>query len=282
MSELPTLAVTGSTGGLGGRVASRLAASDIQQRLLVRDESRAPVLDGAVTVTFADYGDHDSAVAALEGVTTLFMVSAAENADRLGQHYAFVDAAAEAGVRHIVYTSFAGAAEDSTFTLGRDHYFTEERIRSSGMEWTFLRDNLYLDFFPNMVGEDGVIRGPAGDGVVAAVTRDDVAASAAEVLAKPGAHVGSTYVMTGPEAITMTQVAETIGRLQGREVSFHHETLDEAYESRKRWAAPDWQYDAWVSTYTAIAAGEMAGITDHVLKLTGRRPMSLADFLTRS
>jgi len=281
VTELPALAVTGSTGGLGGRVATRLAASDVAQRLLVRDASRAPVLDGAVPVTFTGYGDHDSAVAALQGVTTLFMVSAAENAERLGQHYAFVDAAAEAGVRQVVYTSFAGAAPDCTFTLGRDHFHTEERIKASGMDWTFLRDNLYLDFFAHIVGEDGVIRGPAGDGVVAAVTRDDVAASAAEVLAEPGAHVGSTYVMTGPEAITMTQVAETIARALGREVSFHDETVEEAYESRKRWGAPGWQNDAWVSTYTAIAAGEMAEVTDHVLRLTGRRPMSLADYLAQ-
>ena len=149
------------------------------------------------------------------------------------------------------------------------------------MEWTFLRDNLYLDFFPHMVGEDGVIRGPAGDGMVAAVARDDVAASAAEVLSKAGAHVGSTYVMTGPEAITMAQAADTIGRVQGREVSFHNETVEEAYESRKQWEAPDWQYDAWVSTYTAIAAGEMAEVTDHVLRLTGRRPASLAALLAQ-
>src|ERR1700712_3469122 len=279
MTELPTLAVTGSTGGLGGRGAPRLAASDVAQRLLVRDASRAPALDAAVPVTFTDYGDHDSSVAALQGVTTLFLVSAAENADRLGQHYAFVDAAAEAGVRHVVYTSFAGAAEDSTFTLGRDHFHTEERIKASGMDWTFLRDNLHPHFSPRLVGADGVIRGPAGDGVVAAVTRDDVAAAAAEVLIKPGAHVGSTYVMTGPEAITMTQVAETISRAEGREVRFHHETLEEAYESRRKWAAPDWQNDAWVSTYTAIAAGEMAAVSDDVRRLTGRRPMSLADWL---
>ena len=118
-TDLPTLAVTGSTGGLGGRVARRLAASDVAQRLLVRDPSRAPVLDGATPVAIKDYDDHDSVLEALRGVTTLFMVSAAENADRLGQHYTFVDAAAEAGVRHVIYTSFSGAAEDATFTLGR-------------------------------------------------------------------------------------------------------------------------------------------------------------------
>jgi NAD(P)H dehydrogenase (quinone) len=280
-TELPSLAVTGSTGGLGGRVARRLASSDFSQRLLVRDPSRAPALDGAVPVTIKDYDDHDSAVEALRGVTTLLMVSAAENAERLSQHHAFVDAAAEAGVRHVVYTSFAGAAEDATFTLGRDHYFTEQHILASGMEWTFLRDNLYLDFFTHLVGDDGIIRGPAGEGVVAAVTRDDVAAAAAEVLSKPGQHVGSTYVLTGPEALTMAQVADTIARVQGREVSFHDETLEEAYESRRKWAAPDWQNDAWVSTYTAIAAGEMAQVSDDVRRLTGRRPTSLEEFLRR-
>ena len=282
VSELPTLAVTGSTGGLGGRIARRLAASDIEQRLLVRDPSRAPVLDGAVPVAFRDYEDHDSVVAALQGVTTLFMVSAAENEHRLAQHHAFVDAAAEAGVRHLVYTSFSSAAADSTFTLGRDHYSTEERVRASGMDWTFLRDNFYIDVFPYFVGEDGVIRGPAGDGAVAAVARDDIAASAAEILSRPGAHVGSTYVMTGPEALTLSEIADTIGRVLGREVSYHDETVEEAYASRRQWEAPDWQYDAWVSTYTAIAAGELAEVTDHVYRLTGRPPMSLAEFLQQS
>ncbi len=276
---LPTLAVTGSTGGLGGRVARRLAESDQAQRLLVRDLARAPELDRAVPVVFRDYEDHDSVLEALRGVTTLFMVSAAENENRLGQHYAFVDAAAEAGVRHVVYTSFSGAAEDATFTLGRHHYFTEKHIEASGMQWTFLRDNLYLDVFPYFVGEDGVIRGPAGEGRVAAVARDDVAACAATVLTGPGAHVGSAYELTGPEALTLTQIAETIGRVQSRDVSFHDETVEEAYESRRQWAAPDWQYDAWVSTYTAIAAGEMAHLSDDVLELTGRSPMSLEDFL---
>ena len=119
------------------------------------------------------------------------MVSASEDVDRLGQHRAFVDAAAAAGVRHVVYTSFQGAAADCTFTLGRDHWATEEALRASGMEHTFLRDSFYADFLP-LMATDGAIRGPAGDGRVAAVARDDVAAVAAVVLADPGAHVGAT------------------------------------------------------------------------------------------
>lgn len=157
----PALAVTGSTGALGGIVAGHLAAAGLEQRLLARDPSKAPALDGAVAVPFA-YSDRDASLRALQGVTTLLMVSATEAPDRLDQHRTFVDAAVEAGVQHIVYTSFAGAAPDSIFTLGHDHYWTEQHIRATGLPYTFLRDNCYLDFMPDLVDEQGVIRGPAG------------------------------------------------------------------------------------------------------------------------
>jgi NAD(P)H dehydrogenase (quinone) len=206
-------------------------------------------------------------------------VSAAENADRLSEHRTFVDAAAAAGVEQIVYTSFFGAALDCTFTLGRDHWATEEHIRASGMAHTFLRDNLYLDFFPYMAGEDGVIRGPARDGRVAGVTREDVARVATAVLLDPAAHRDAAYHLTGPESLTMTDVARITSEVTGRAITFHDETVEEAYESRKKWNAPDWQVDAWVSTYTAIAAGEMDGATDDVRRVTGRPPTSLAQLL---
>ena len=132
-------------------VARQLADAGSAQRLLVRDAGRAPELEGAVPLVFS-YADPVSPAPALEGVKTLFMVSAAEAEDRLQQHYTFIDAAAAAGVQHIVYTSFFGAAPDSVFTLGRDHYATEERIKASGMDYTFLRDNFYLDFLPLLAG----------------------------------------------------------------------------------------------------------------------------------
>lgn len=273
-----TLAVTGATGGLGGRVARALAAQGVAQRLLVRDPSRAPDLPGA-SVVRSTYGERDLALASLEGVRTLLMVSAAESADRLEQHLAFVDAAASAGVEHVVYTSFYGAAPDATFTLARDHWATEQHLRASGMAFTFLRDNFYLDFLPDLVGDDGVIRGPAGDGRVAAVTRDDVAASAVAVLLAPERHAGATYDLTGPDAPTFTEVAAILTARTGREVRYHDETVEEAYASRLRWPAPQWQYDAWVSTYTAIAHGEMAGVTDHVERLTGHAPTGLPAYL---
>lgn len=247
----------------------------------MRDPSRSPHLSGA-TVAVASYDDAAAARDALAGVETLFMVSGAESADRVDQHRTFIDAAAAAGVQHVVYTSFFGAAPGATFTLARDHWATEEHLRASGMAITFLRDNFYLDFLPALVGDDGVIRGPAGDGRVAAVTRADIARCAATVLADPAPHVGATYDLTGPEGLSFDEIAAILTRHGGREVTYHRESVEEAYTSRRRWPAPPWQYDAWVSTYTAIAAGELAGVSDHVERLTGRRPTALASYLEQT
>ncbi len=261
-------------------LARQLAGSGFAQRLLVRDAARAPELAGASAVV-CSYGDGAASRQALDGVKLLFMVSAAEAEDRLQQHYAFVDAAADAGVQHVVYTSFYGAAPDATFTLARDHYATEERIKASGMDFTFLRDNFYLDFLPLMTGEDGVIRGPAGEGVFSGVTREDVARSAHAVLRDPAIHKGMTYNLTGPEELSMAQAARILSDGTGRTISYHPETVEEAYASRASYGAPQWQLDAWVSTYTAMAAGEMAGLSPDVHGLTGQDPISLAEFLTR-
>jgi NAD(P)H dehydrogenase (quinone) len=272
------LGITGSTGNIGGRVARLLAHDGVAQRLVVRDPGRAPSLPEATTARAA-YRDHDAVRRALEGLTTVLMVSASESSDRLHEHLTFVDAAAEAGVQHLVYLSFYGAAPDATFTLVRDHFHTEQHIRSSGMAWTFLRDNMYADFLPLVAGPDHVIRGPADDGRVAAVAQDDIAAVAHRVLRDPAAHAGSTYELTGPEALTLGEVADVLSRVLGTPYSFHDETVAEAYESRASYGAPDWQVDAWVSTYTAIAAGELAGVTDDVERLTGHAATSLEQLL---
>jgi uncharacterized protein YbjT (DUF2867 family) len=273
-----TLAITGATGRLGGRVARRLAAAGTPQRLLVRDPARAPRLPGA-TVVPAPYADGRAVRAALEGVTTVLMVSASETADRVDQHRTFVDAAVAAGVGHLVYVSFLGAAPQATFTLARDHWATEEHVRAHGLTATFLRDSLYADFVPALLGEDGAIRGPAGDGRVALVAQDDVADVAVAVLRDPAAHAGRTHDLTGPEALTLTEVAGVLSSATGREVRYVPETIEEAFASRASYGAPDWQVEAWVSTYTAIAAGELAGVSSAVPDLLGRPARTLEQVL---
>lgn len=276
---MSVIAITGSTGHVGGRVAAQLAS--LAPRLIVRDASRAPSIDGS-SVAVCEYSDAAASVTALTGVDLLFMVSAAEAEDRREQHRTFIRAAADAGVKHIVYTSFFGADPDAVFTLGRDHADADAAIRESGMTYTLLRDNFYSDLLPYFADDSGVIRGPAGEGLVAAVARADVADVATAILRSPAEHANATYELTGPEALTMAQVAERAAAATGRQLSYEAETVDEAYASRAHYGAAQWQLDAWVSTYVAIAEGEVARVTGDVLTVTGNRPRTIEEALGES
>jgi NAD(P)H dehydrogenase (quinone) len=272
------LAVTGSTGRLGSRVARGLSQLGVDQRLVVRDPAKAPALPGAHIAT-ADYGDGPAVRTALTGAHTVFMVSAAETADRVQQHLTFIDAAVDAGVQRIVYVSFFGASPEATFTLARDHWATEEHLRSVGITHTILRDNIYADFTPHFLGTDGNIRGPAGDGRVALVAQADIAEVAIAVLTSDGAYDGRTLNLTGPTALTMNEIAGILSDHLGKTISYVPETIEEAYASRAVYGAPAWQVDAWVSTYTAIAVGELAEVSGDIPEVTGRPGMSLEQAL---
>ena len=275
MSSDP-IALTGVTGALGGRVANLLAARGQPLRFIARDPSRCPSLDAEVRQ--ASYDDTVTMTRALEGVGTLLLVSGREDVDRLRHHLSAVDAATAAGVARIVYTSFIGAAPGATFTLGRQHHATEEAIRATGIPFVFLRDNLYTDFVPYFAGADGVIRGPAGDGRVGFVTRDDIAEAAATALTTSD-YDGTTFDMTGPEAIDLYETADRFGRFIDRPITYHPETVDEAYASRAVYDAPDWEVGGWVTSYLAIGNGEMDVVSDAVETLTGRPAQTLEDFL---
>jgi uncharacterized protein YbjT (DUF2867 family) len=107
------------------------------------------------------------------------------------------------------------------------------------------------------------------------VAQDDIADVAAAVLGRPSVHAGATYDITGPEALSLAEAAEILSRAAGRAVRYVPETLDEAYASRAHYGSPDWQVDAWVSTYTAIATGELSGVSDAVDRIAGHPPTSL-------
>jgi uncharacterized protein YbjT (DUF2867 family) len=272
------IGVTGATGHLGGRVARLLAERGVEQRLIVRDAARAPSLPFAEVAQAPDYADGDAMRRALEGVEVLFLVSAGEHPDRVSLHRSAVDAAAAAGVERVVYTSFIAAAPDTTFTFGRDHFHTEEHIRATGLGHTFLRDSIYLDYVPFFASAEGVIRGPAGDGRLGAVARDDVADTAVVALLDPQ-HEGRAYEVTGREAYTLAEAARILTQVSGREVVYIEETLEEARASRAPSGAPDWEIEGWVTSYAAIADGSLDVVTDTVKRLTGHEPVTLPEFL---
>ncbi|WP_026129612.1 SDR family oxidoreductase [Nocardiopsis prasina] len=278
-----TIGVTGATGALGGRVAARIARLGLAQRLIVRDINRAPEYPES-SAAMAVYEDTAAFEKACRGVDTLFLVSATESENRVEAHLSAVDGAVRAGVSRIVYLSFLGAGPASTFTFARTHFYTEAHIRSTGVSHTFLRPSLYLDLLPRWVDEEGVVRGPAGEGRVAWVSRDDVADVAAAVLTDPvvvAASAERTHDVTGPESLSVGATVEKLGRLTGRSVRYVPETWEEALESRRPSGAAEWQIEGWASSYAAIAAGELDVVSPVVPDLTGHPAQSIEGFLRR-
>lgn len=305
----PTFAVTGVTGEVGRRVAEGLSGLGCAQRLIVRDPARAPRLPGAEVAVVGGYSDARAMGAALAGVATLFLVSAhdimgirhrafmsglpAPAYDRVHEHIAAVAAAAAVGVERIVYLSFVNPSAEGTFILGRDHFHTEEFIRSTGLAFTFLRQNMYMDKVLQHVARGDVIHAPAGDGRVAWVARADVAAAAVGALAGTG-HDGRIYDLTGPEALTMAETADRLAAALGRPIAYEPQTPEEARSLRNTsrmeemdavrrertgHGLTDEDLDIWISHYAQIARGEVGAISDAVAVLTGRPAESLEHYL---
>ncbi|AAN58514.1 MAG: SDR family oxidoreductase [Streptococcus mutans] len=268
------IGITGVTGKLGSKVAQLISEQGISARHLARNPQRAALYDNAELVQVA-FENSLEAVEALKGIDVLLMVSASESPNRLQQHFAFLDAAHEAGVKHIVYTSFYNAATEATFTLARDHAKTEKYIKERGFTYTFLRDNFYLDFFLDLCLNNGEIRGPAGNGKVSAVARQDVSEVATTILAKPDKWKNQLLNMTGPADLSMADIVHFVSEQKGEIIPYIDESIEEAYASRKAWPAQDWEYDAWVSTYTAIKEGKQAGVSSDIERVLGRPATSL-------
>jgi NAD(P)H dehydrogenase (quinone) len=284
------IAVTGATGALGGRVVDRVAAgleaADARLRLVVRDPSRAPRVPGAEVTAFpGGYSDGPGFTEALRGVSTLYLVSAAEAEDRLAQHLTAVRAAADAGVERIVYTSFLNAAPDAVFTLVRQHFATEQAIAATGVRWTALRHSMYADFVPFFAtpeGDRAVIAAPAGDGRTSFVSRDDCADVGAAVLLDDSDRFdGRPLDVTGPEALTMAEAASVLAEVTGRPAEFRDQTVEEAWATRRPSGHPDWEVEGWVTSYLAIRDGELATVSDVVPTVTGHPALTVAEHLRR-
>ena len=274
------IAVTGVTGNLGSRVSKLCKENGIKVRNLARNKEKAEKM-GFSDVFKSNYDKSEDTVKSLEGIDVLFMVSGSENPNRVQQHKDFIDAAKMAQVSHIIYLSFYNASKNAVFTLARDHFVTEEYIKENGFKYTFLRDNFYADFFVELCKEYGEIKGPAGNGKVSAVVRLDVSEVVAKILENPEKWENQVLNMTGPEELTMGEIVKIASKHFEKEIKYIDETVEEAYESRKIWKAEEWEYDSWVSTYTAIAEGEQSGISNDIEKVLGRKATSLAEYLEK-
>ncbi len=269
--------VTGGTGKLGSRVAKLLLDAGAEIRLLVRDRSRLTGFD-SIEVVEGDYSKPESLKSAFEDVSRAFIVSLhGPPVERAALHKNAFDAAAKANVRFVVYTSYQGVSEDSTFTLGRDHYLSEQSLQDTGLTYAALRNNFYMDYAHNEVRSDGVLASPSGDGPVAWVSRNDIAELVAHLLLNPLSS-SEAFDVTGPEALKFSELAQLLSRLSGKQITYQEETIEEGLAWRRKFDLPSWDLEAWFSGMVALGKGEIAAVSNTIERFLGRRPCSLAEF----
>lgn len=265
--------ITGASGYVGGRIAQLLTEQGKPLRLMGRDLGKLPTLPNSETVQ-GDYAKPASLDDAFAGIDVAFIVSAyGVEGQRARLHKNAIDAAAQAGVNYVVYLSMQGASPESKSPLARDHAMTEAFLKESGMPFVALRDSLYLDGLPGLFKMSPVLKGAAGEGRVAWVARDDVARVAAAVLADPP-HQTVTYDVTGLEALTFAESAARLSALVGRELRYEAETVEAGREWRTQVGMPAWLVDMMLGSDEAVAAGDLAAISDTVEQLTGTSPVA--------
>lgn len=270
--------VTGASGNNGRALIRQLSARGTAVRGMVRrPDPMSPSRPGVEMVT-ADFDDLASIGRALEGVEGAFLVTnSSERAEE--RQLGFVEAARNEGVRHLVYLSQLQAARNSPVRFLRYHAVVEEAIVRSGIAYTFLRPNLFMQgllSFRSTIQVAGRFFAPVGEAVVSVVDVRDIAAVAAAALTEPG-HEGQAYDITGPETLTHAQMAAQLSAALGMPVSFVDITEEAMRSTLRAFRFPEWQAEGLIEDYAHYRRGEAALVTSTVWELTGNaaRPFSV-------
>jgi NAD(P)H dehydrogenase (quinone) len=276
------IAVTGANGRLGGRVVELLAAEEGHHVVAVcRGELRPDLRSSRVSVAVADYTDLAALRAALHEVDTLVFVSSdGEAAQLLLHHRNVVQAAADGGVPHVVVLSSLDADVTSPFCYAVTNGYTEQILRDTGCALSIARASIYTEFFMHWLVQaraSGEIRVPAADGRVSLVSRTDVARClAALALAAP---TGRHHDITGPQSLTLTDIAALTERAWGTPVRYVELTRsDHCVEMAGAGEDPWWLY-AFSTMFDSVREQRWAAVSDEVRMIIGHPPASLLDVL---
>lgn len=265
--------ITGATGSTGGATAQALAAQGVPFRAMSRRADARPPAGGDVVQ--ADVDDPDTLARALEGVRSAYLVTpSTERAET--QQKSFIDAAVTAGVEHVVLLSQFSATHDSPVRFLRYHAAVEDHLTASGLAATILRPNLFMQgllLFSQQLGA-GTLPAPIGDAAVSAVDVRDIGEVAAAALSGEPRGV---LTLTGPAALTHTQMAAELSRATGTTVGFV-DIDPQDFADALRAAVPDWQVDGLVEDYAHYRAGEASEISSDIATVLGRGPRSFAEF----
>jgi uncharacterized protein YbjT (DUF2867 family) len=279
MPATETILVTGATGNTGAALLPLLEGRGVTVKAMVRDAGRARLAASAATPVEADFDDPASLELALRGVTRAYLVTPSSAAAE-EQQTRFADLAARAGVRQIVLLSQFAADERSPVRFLRYHAVVERHIRDLGIGFTFLRPNLFMQgllAFGRSIAAAGAFSAPIGDQRVSLVDVRDIAAVAAAALTAPG-HLGRTYTLTGPAAVSHAEIAAALSHALGRPITFREGDPDAFAAALAAFGMPRWQIDGLLEDYAHYRRGEAATLTTDVLDVTGRAPRDIAAF----
>ncbi len=277
----PPVLITGATGTVGARVAEGLRLAGVPLRLATRrPEKMEP--PGVEAVRF-DFVDAETWGPAFDGVSTAFIVRPPQVSNVRRDMLPALEAARDAGVRHLVLLSLQGV-ESVPFV---PHAAIEAWMRDAGVDWTFVRPSFFME---NLTGvhaadirdRDRVVV-PAGKGRTSFVAAADVAAVAVAALSDPTAHRGRVWTPTGAEALTYEEVAEVLTNALGRQIDYARPgAWRYAAHARRVLGLPWGMVGVTTALYTAARLGRAAGVTDDVVQVTGAAPTSMAEWAAGS
>jgi len=273
-----TYLITGATGDVGSKVVELLIQRSDRPRVFVRDADKARLRFGdRVDIFVGDLADATALNAALQGVDKLFLVNSGPEIPIRDEISA--KAARSAGVKHLVKLSSMDVQQG--LAIGAWHERGEAAIRASGMPYTFIQPTGFMSnllaWAPSVKAE-GVVSASTGNGRRAFVHSDDIASVAVKALTTAGFE-GESIAITGPEALTFPEVTAKIGKAIGKHLTFQPLSDDEARQRYSRISGSAEETEAHVSLWRAIREGRLGDVTDNVLRILGRKPIGLDQWL---
>src|SRR5918999_1373958 len=266
--------VSGATGNNGTEILKRLATGDVQARAMVRNLDRASgIALPHVEVMEGDFDRPETLLAALAGVERAFLLTnSSERAQ--AQQIAFIDAARQSGVAHVVKLSQFDADVNVPGRFQRYHAVVEAALQASGLAYTLLRPNLYMQGllnFRSTIATQNAFYAAAGDAKVSIVDVRNIADVAVAALTEPG-HEGKIYDLTGPQALTHTKMAEDLSETLGRQVSFIDIPAEAMRDALLGLGFPEWQVEGLVEDYPHYRRGEAEAVTFGMQDAIGKAP----------
>src|SRR3990167_1906887 len=273
--------VSGATGNIGMEVVKQLIKKGIRVRAVIHSQEKAGILkELGAEVVLTDLNDVKSIQNALVGVEKAFSLSPL--VPNLAEQSAnFVKAAKMAGVNHIVWSSGMGADSPQAITLGKWHRAAEKAVEASGITYTIVRPNSFMQNYVNFAGHtiknQNAFYFSQGDGKISLIDVRDIAAVISILLTESG-HEGKAYNLTGAEDISNYKIAEILSEITGRTINYIDVPAEAARQSMKDMGMPDVIVETLLELSAIIKAGYTSDVSPAIEQITGKQPISFRQF----